>query len=230
MQSEMDKHHDMLQGVITPHHRNLVLTAFKAKESKAQPYAPASGEIFGILKQMKETFETNLQESQKQEGSDELTYNNLKAAKVEEISAISATVQEKEQQQASAGETNAQAKEDLEDTKAALEADSTFLDDLKTRCAQTDEEYKTRTQLRQQEVSACAEAISILSADQAHETFSKTFNPALLQTAKDVDSRRRNAVAVLLKIAASSKNPKMAMLANKAKLDPFAEVKLAIDE
>jgi len=46
-----------------------------------------------------------------------------------------------------------------------------------------------------------------------------------------VESRqRRDAVAVLLKLAASTNNPKLAVLANKAKLDPFAEVKLAIDE
>ena len=100
----------------------------------------------------------------------ELTFTNLKSAKTEEISAIVATVQEKEQQSAAAAEKNAQAKEDLDDANQALEADSQFLDDLKTRCAQTEEEYKTRTQLRQQEVSACAEAVSILSSDQASTT------------------------------------------------------------
>ena len=32
-------------------------------------YAPQSGEIFGILKQMKETFEANLGQTQKDEGT-----------------------------------------------------------------------------------------------------------------------------------------------------------------
>ena len=40
---------------------------FDAEPTFKQSYAPQSGQIFGILKQMKETFETNLSNSQKEE-------------------------------------------------------------------------------------------------------------------------------------------------------------------
>ena len=40
---------------------------FDAEPTFKQSYAPQSGAIFGILKQMKETFETNLENSQKEE-------------------------------------------------------------------------------------------------------------------------------------------------------------------
>ena len=40
---------------------------FDAEPTFKQSYAPQSGAIFGILKQMKETFETNLESSQKEE-------------------------------------------------------------------------------------------------------------------------------------------------------------------
>ena len=40
-----------------------------------------SGAIFGILKQMKETFETNLSSSQKEEMQSQSAYEDLKAAK-----------------------------------------------------------------------------------------------------------------------------------------------------
>merc|ERR1719486_1703698 len=52
-----------------------------------QSYAPQSGAIFGILKQMKETFETNLATSQKEEQEGQAAYDDLKAAKEEEIKA-----------------------------------------------------------------------------------------------------------------------------------------------
>ena len=49
-----------------------------------QSYAPQSGEIFGILEQMKETFESNLSAAQKKEAESQKAYERLKAAKDEE--------------------------------------------------------------------------------------------------------------------------------------------------
>merc|ERR1719333_1385907 len=43
------------------------VTAFLQQPAGFQSYAPQSGQIFGILKQMKETFESNLSTSQKEE-------------------------------------------------------------------------------------------------------------------------------------------------------------------
>ena len=46
-----------------------------------QQARPRSGAIFGILKQMKETFESNLSSSQKEEMQSQAAYEDLKAAK-----------------------------------------------------------------------------------------------------------------------------------------------------
>merc|ERR1719388_254954 len=46
---------------------------------------PASGEIFGMLKQMKESFETNLASARKEEEQAAAEYSELKASKTEEI-------------------------------------------------------------------------------------------------------------------------------------------------
>merc|ERR1719326_475699 len=50
-----------------------------------QSYAPQSGQIFGILKQMKEDFEKNLSDSQAAEKKSVKEYEMLKAAKKDEI-------------------------------------------------------------------------------------------------------------------------------------------------
>jgi hypothetical protein len=50
--------------------------------------------IFGILKQMKETFEANLAQTQAEEKSNAQAYGDLKAAKEAEISAGQTSIDE----------------------------------------------------------------------------------------------------------------------------------------
>merc|ERR1712039_314824 len=146
-----------------------------------QSYAPQSGEIFGILKQMKETFESNLSASQKEEMANQKAYEDLKAAKEAEIAAGQEQVDSKTQEIATTDEKNAQSKQDIEDTKATLSADEQFLMMLKDKCQMTDKEWEERQKTRQAEMQAVSKALSILSSDDAHDLFTRTFNPALLQ-------------------------------------------------
>merc|ERR1719386_118550 len=97
--------------------------------------APASGEIFGILKQMKESFETNLANSQKEETQSQKDYEDLKKAKEDEIAAATDLIGTKTQELATADEKNAQSKESLEDAQNVLAADTKFLSNLKEQCA-----------------------------------------------------------------------------------------------
>merc|ERR1712182_66656 len=82
----------MLDTVLTPSQKRIVNAFvqspedyFDAEPTFKQSYAPASGQIYGILKQMKETFESNLSQSQKDELANQKAYEDLKAAKEEEI-------------------------------------------------------------------------------------------------------------------------------------------------
>merc|ERR1719507_2038852 len=93
-----------------------------------------SGEIFGILRQMRETFESNLSASQKEEMTNQKAYEDLKAAKEEQIAAGQAQIDSKTEELATTDENNAQAKVDVEDTKASLSADEQFLLMLKEKC------------------------------------------------------------------------------------------------
>merc|ERR1719324_1173509 len=84
LQHEMHKHSGLLQGVLTHSQKkkiNFCIHApedyFDAEPTFKQSYAPQSGEIFGILKQMKETFESNLSQSQKDELANQKAYEDL---------------------------------------------------------------------------------------------------------------------------------------------------------
>merc|ERR1719269_154401 len=100
---------------------------FDAEPTFKQSYAPQSGQIFGILKQMKETFETNLSTAQKEEMAAQQAYEDLKAAKEAEIAAGEEQRDTKTQELADTDSALAQAKQDLDDTRNSLAADQKFL-------------------------------------------------------------------------------------------------------
>merc|ERR1712157_271221 len=192
-------------------------------------YAPQSGEIFGILKQMKETFESNLSASQKEEMANQKAYEELKAAKEAEIKAGKEQIDNKTQEIADTDEKNAQAKEDIEDTKKSLSADEEFLMMLKEKCSMTDKEWEERQKTRQLEMEAVSKALAVLSGDDAHDLFTRTFNPALLQVDRQ-DSRRTRASKLLSDVAKKLNNPKLSNLAYRVRLGAFTRVKKAIDD
>jgi len=238
LQHQLQTHAALLQGVLTPSEKNLAAAFaqspedyFDAKPTFRQSYAPQSGEIFGILKQMKATFEENLSQSQKEEMANQKAYEDLKAAKEEEIAAGQAQIDTKTQELANAEANLAQAKEDIEDTRNSLAADEQFLMMLKEKCSMTDKEWEERQKTRQQEMEAVSKALAILSGDDAHDLFTRTFNPALLQRGSSESLARRAKASKLLSAMASKfHNPRLATLSYQVRLDAFTRVKKAIDD
>merc|ERR1719263_1675310 len=238
LQYQMQKHSSMFQGVLTHSERRAIAAFvqapqdyFDAEPTFKQSYAPQSGEIFGILKQMKETFEENLSNSQKEELQNQKAYEELKAAKTDAIKAGQDQIDAKTDELASTDEKLANSKEDLEDTKNSLSADEEFLMMLKEKCSSTDAEWEERQKTRQLEMEACSKALAVLSSDDAHDLFTKTFNPAFVQTESSSRSARRNqAASVLAAVAKKVNNPRLSALAAKVRLDAFTKVKKAIDD
>merc|ERR1712106_1169655 len=128
-------------------------------------------------------------------------------------------------------EKNAQAKEDVQDTKKSLSADEQFLMMLKEKCSMTDGEWEERQKTRQLEMEACSKALAVLSSDDAHDLFTKTFNPSLLEKETAMHSERRAQASKLLSaVAQKLQNPRLATLAVRVRLDAFTRVKKAIDD
>merc|ERR1719436_685432 len=180
---------------------------------------------------MKETFEANLSDAQKEEMANQKAYEDLKAAKEAEIAAGQAQIDTKTQELADTDEKLAQAKEDIEDTRNSLAADEKFLMMLKEKCQMTDKEWEERQKTRQLEMEAVSKALAILSGDDVHDLFTRTFNPALLQSSSTAHAERREQASQLLsKVAEKFHNPRLSTLAYRVKLDAFTRVKKAIDD
>jgi len=95
----------------------------------------------------------------------------------------------------------------------------------------TDGEWEERQKTRQLEMEAVSKALAVLSGDDAHDLFTKTFNPSLLQKGSTSNLNRRGQASKLLRaVAKKVGNPRLATLAESVQLDAFVRVKKAIDD
>merc|ERR1719337_225707 len=147
------------------------LTAFL---SNGENYAPASGSITGILKQMSDTMNKDLAEATAGENTAIKAYNELMAAKEKEVGALTKAIEEKMVRLGKLQVEIVEMKEDLDDTAKALLEDKKFLADLDKNCATKAEEHNANMKLRSEELLALADTIKVLNDDDALELFKKT--------------------------------------------------------
>jgi len=172
------------------------LTAFL---SNGQTYAPASGQIVGILKQMTDTMNKDLAEASAAEQAAIKSYNELMAAKEKEVNALTKAIEEKMVRLGKLQVEIVEMKEDLDDTSKSLMEDKKFLADLKKNCATKADEHAANMKLRSEELLALADTIKILNDDDALELFKKTLpaSASLLQLQESVADRRQQALAAI---------------------------------
>jgi len=247
LQKVMRQHDERLRGVLSRSQRRAATAFiqapqdyFDATPTFKQSYAPQSGEIFGVLDQMKEEFGKDLKDAQERETAAQKAYEDLKAAKEAEIAAGKEQIETKTALLAECDERLAHNIQDKDDTMAALSADQQFLLMLKEKCSLTDKEWEERSKTRALEMEAVSKALAILSGDDAHDLFTRTLNPAstasgegttLLQSGTAAHSQRRDEASKLLKAAAAKlHSPRLSALATQVRLDAFERVKKAIDD
>jgi len=208
-----------------------MLTSFL---SQGQGYAPQSGQIVGILKQMKDTMEKNLAEIIAAEEEAIKTFEALMAAKKKEIDANTAALESKLERVGQTGLDIVQMKEDLDDTKKALAEDKQFLAELQKGCATKQAEWDERCKVRADELLALADTIKILNDDDALDLFKKTLpSPSLIQTQVSSKAMSKRALAVLQVAQAHSKSPQLDFIAlalRDGNRGPFDKVIGMIDE
>jgi len=154
-----------------------VLTGFLAGGNDQQ-YAPASGEIVGILKQMGDTMGKDIEELVAQEEAAIKAYDELMAAKQKEVDSLTKAIEEKTKRAGEVGIEIVNLKEDLEDTSETYMEDKKFLADLEKGCEAKAKEWEERCKTRQEELLALADTIKILNDDDALDLFKKTLPSA----------------------------------------------------
>merc|ERR1719194_125182 len=215
------KHKD----VLAPSQRSKILSFLQGPMGN-KSYNSRSGDIFGILEQMKETFTTSLKSERSEEATAVSDFEALKAGKMKEINARKQQVMDKTAALSAAKEELAHSKHELGMTKKQLTADEAFLVELGDRCANADKEYAERTKMRATEIAAVSEALSIVMDDSARDLFADTYGVFLQTRAVRKAARAAN---VLASVAKKTKSAALLELSNKARRDSFTKVTEMID-
>jgi len=148
------------------------VTAFLEGKSGAG-YSPVSGEIVGILKNMKDEMEKSIKEIESSEEVAVQGFKELKAAKESEIELASEAVETKTKRVGELAVSIVTSADGIEDSTAEKGDATKFLANLESDCKTKKTEYAERTKMRTEEVSAISEAIAILNDDDALDIFKK---------------------------------------------------------
>lgn len=149
------------------------VVAFLTGSSSDSSSGPGSSEVVGILKQMKDDMEKTLVDAEQAEKVATDAYADLKEAKDKEISVAAETIEVKEKKTGALEVSIAQSSDALDDTKAEITDSQAMLTTLETTCDDRKKEWEARLKIRDDEISAISEAISILNDDDALDVFKK---------------------------------------------------------
>lgn len=174
----------------------------------ASDYAPASGEITGILKQMSDEMKADQKNIISVEQKAVADYEGLIAAKTKEVSALTKAFEEKVARVGNLGVEIATMKNDLEDTSQGLAADNEFAANLKADCGKREAIHQKEKQSRADEIVALSDTIKILNDDDALELFKKTLPDAsasLVQMQESFGALKRQAETILSRARSNMK-------------------------
>merc|ERR1719248_227980 len=187
--------------------REMITSFLTQGQGEASGYVPQSGQITGILKQMKDTMDASLATATSEEEAAVKAFNGLVAAKTKEINALSKEIESKTSRIGELGVELVTLKEDLEDTTKSLIEDQAFLKDLAKNCKTKEAEWATRQKIRAEELLAISDTIKLLNDDDALELFKKTLpTPSLLQLKTNTRATRQRAFAALQQASQGAKH------------------------
>merc|ERR1719210_326992 len=194
------------------------LLAFLSGAQPAAGYIPQSGEIVGILKEMKDTMAMDLADATSEEGAAKQNYAALMGAKTKEVATLTKQIEEELKRIGELDAFLANGANDLEETEAALAADTKFLQELETGCDTKTKEWEVIQKTRAEELLALAETIKVLNDDDALELFKKTLPSAgasFLQVEVTAAAARARALAALRQ----GRSPQGSLLSSNPGLD-----------
>merc|ERR1719395_251334 len=162
-----------------------LLALLEGKQNPFGDYSSQSGEIVGMLKAMKDEMDKDLKGAVSAEEEAAKGFEELAAAKNEEISATSEAIESKTVRSGDLAVSVTTTADDIEDTTAEMKETEAFVANLASQCALKKKEWAARQAMRAEEISAISEAIKVLNDDDALDLFKKTLS--LSQQSKDMD-------------------------------------------
>merc|ERR1711933_77195 len=145
-------------------------------------YAPQSTQIQGVLKGMYDAFTASLEKENADEAEKQKAFEELMATKKKELETMELTLEREQLDEAEKTKKLADAKVDLDDTKAQLTADEAFFAETKTSCKIKAQEWSERSRLRTEELHGIQMGIKILQNKISSAVFSRAMTTLLQLT------------------------------------------------
>jgi len=203
-------------------------------------YASQAGGVVGILKGMKETFETNLESATAQEKKAQKAHDDYMKTKQDEWDTMDGSYQKKQGSLGTNDGDLATKKASAETARTQLDEDKEFLAKLEDMCGDKAKDYDKRVELRASEEAAITEAIAILSSDHASGAFGKVEATSFVQLhsarrrvrgSTAAGSQRSEARRVLHEAAMKAKDTRIARIAGLLALgNPFTVVLAEVEK
>merc|ERR1719171_3401917 len=224
-------------GSVDEYEKSEVLDLLQGKQGE---YATgASDEIVGILKALKDEMDKDLGGAVADEETAAKGFEDLAAAKNDEISAASEAIESKTVRSGDLAVSVTTTADDIEDTTAEMKETEAFLANLASQCALKKKEWAARQKMRAEEISAISEAIKVLNDDDALDLFKKTLslsqtsnNMGFIQkTSKSTTVLRARAMVHTLVKKGSRHRAELALLefSMKSKAVDFSKIMAMID-
>merc|ERR1719359_2824719 len=187
-------------------------------------YNSQSGEIVGIIKNMRDTFAANLKTATAAENKALSEHNKIKGEQESEFSAMEKSKNDKTKTLGDNSATVTSTSEELSTTQGELATNQQFLADLKDSCAEKKKQFDHRNMLRSNEDVAIAQAISILNSDDAFATFQTADVQTFVQLT-EVKGIRRTVAQALMTKGRALKSARLQKVASAIKAEnPFGKV------
>jgi Icc-related predicted phosphoesterase len=250
---------DAMSLVPTHSSKKVAALLEEGEEPEKPDYEFHSGDIIGTLEDLKTDFTQKKSDVQSEEDAAESSFNTAADAKRTEISTAKDTLDTKEGELSTDEASLADTTGELTETKALMHDDRKYLKDLTEQCERKANEWDQRSTMRTNELAAISQALEILTesvsgkaADSgaggrsaavgAELQLDPDENPwegevSFVQVRKhkeivdDEALRPRNRVIALLKAnSVDLHSPEISLLAMKIAEDPFAKVKVLIQQ
>merc|ERR1719235_1224114 len=133
-------------------------------------YQSQSGEIVGILKNMRDTFKSNLASARAAESSAAESHSKFTKVKEDEFAKMKKTFDDKDKTLGENDDALSTKKTQKVEETEGKASNEEFLAKLIKMCAAKTKEFEDRKMVRANEEAAVAEAVSILNSDEAFES------------------------------------------------------------
>ena len=184
---------------------------------QVETYNSQSGEIQGILAQMKDDFEHELESSAEEEEASAASHVDLMKTKNEDLALLEKTLTKTTLAQGNDKKQLADDSQEREETQEQLKTDEAFFEETKDSCKAKADQWAGRARSRTEELAAIDKALGVLTSEESKAIFERSANTLLQLTATETAPTRAEAFNILKKVASQSNSMRLAAIATAVK-------------